>query len=164
MARLPPPLPPPLRRVPVAALASLAKIDDAESLAKTVERRPARSLPTALLRTPRVAIAAAVWTACVIAGITGVIVGHSRPARAHASVAVQSARTPRAAVVVEASEEITQLPLLAPGKVVESPIESPIAATSSAAARPLRRSGFGHMGADRVASGAAARRSASHRR
>lgn len=154
MARLPTPVLPPRRHV------ALIQVDDEESLAKTVERKSVQSFPTALLRNPRVAIGAALWTACVIAGITGVLVGHSRPSSAHAAVAVQTARTPRAAVVVEATEEITQLPILAPGKVVESPV----AETTPAAARPLRRSGFGHMGADRVASGAAARRSAPHRR
>jgi len=123
---------------------------------------PWTSLPSALLRHPRAAIGAALWLACVIAGITGVLLGHARPSRAHAAqatVAAQTARTPRAAVIVEAGEEITQLPILAPGKEIESPAPE----ASAAPARPLRRSGFGHMGADRVASGAAARRAAPHR-
>ena len=181
-------MPPPVRHVDRAGLVELDELDDQESLAKTVERTSVRittarfasvapcaievvpapssstsssstSFPSALLRHPR-AVGAAVGIACVIAGITGVLVGHARPSRAHAAVPVQPSRAPRAAVVVEANEEITQLPILAPGKVVESPVAEAIPAP----ARPLRRSGFGHMGADRVASGAAARRAAPHRR
>ena len=147
MARLPAPLPPPLPRI------DLARLDDEESLARTTVRRPA-------LHVPRAAIAATIGVACVIAAFTGVLLGHARPSHAHAAVAVQSVRAPRAAVVVEASEEITELPILAPGKVIETPVEE----AAARVARPLRRSGFGHMGADRVASGAAARRAAPHRR
>jgi hypothetical protein len=122
---------------------------------------PWASLATTLLLHPRAAIGAAVWVACVIAGISGVLLGHSvsRP-RAAAAGAAQTSRAPRTAYVVEAREEITEMPILAPGKVVDSPV----AEATSAAARPLRRTGFGHLGADRVASGAGGRRAAPHRR
>ena len=182
MARLPTPVPPPVRHVDRAELDDL---DDQESLAKTVERRPAR------ITTARFASVAPCALDVVPAAVAVAVIvpdsvapqsarrdrsrrvdrvrdrrhhrrarGHARPSGAHAAVAVQTSRAPRAAVVVEANEEITQLPILAPGKVVESPV----AEASPAPARPLRRSGFGHMGADRVASGAAARRAAPHRR
>ncbi|GAC1538802.1 MAG: hypothetical protein NVS3B10_03370 [Polyangiales bacterium] len=124
------------------------------------------ALPAALLEQARAALGAAVWLACVMAGITGVLVGHAGHARpSHAAspalaLATETARAPRVAVVVEASEEITQLAIVAPGKVVESPTTE----ATQAAARPLRRQGFGHMGADRTASGAATRRAAPHRR
>jgi hypothetical protein len=200
MARLPTPVPPPVRHVERAELAELDDLDDEASLAKTVDRKSVRittarftsvapcaidvvpasssfsasSLPAALLQHPRGALAAALWLACVIAGIGGVLLGHAhhaRPSHAHATaaaLATPTAPAPRAAVIVEANEEITQRPILAPGKVVESSFDSPVAVAVAdaipAPARPLRRQGFGHLGADRVASGAAARRAAPHRR
>ena len=112
MARLPPPMPPPVRHVDRAALDDL---DDQESLAKTVERKSVRittarfasvapcaidvvaapssppspppssssslpwtSLPSALLRHPRAAIGAALWLACVIAGLLKGALGQLR--------------------------------------------------------------------------------------
>lgn len=199
MARLPTPVPPPVRHVDRAILDGL---DDEESLAKTTERRAPRittarfssispiaidiaaptapasasasasapapwsALPVALLQHPRAALAAAVWLACVLAGITGVLVGHARPARAHATsnVATHAASAPRTAVVIEANEEVTQLPILAPGKESDSDGDAVSRTTKSASPPVQRRSGFGHLGADRVASGAAARRGVPHRR
>jgi hypothetical protein len=156
MARLPLPVPPPRRRIDRA---DAARLDDEESLAKTVVRTPA-------FHVPRAAVAATLGVACVIAAFTGVLLGHARPSHAHANVpaqtaqTAQTARTPRVAVVVEANEEITQQPVLAPGKVIDTPVEE----ATAKVARPLRRAGFGHLGADRVGSGAAARRAAPHRR
>ena len=150
MASLPH-LPPPVR--------SIDLVDDAESLARTTVRRPTSFMP-------RAALGASIGAACVIAAFTGVLLGHTRPSdahaarAAHASVPVASARAPRVALVVEASEESTQLPILAPGKVNDTPVEG----VAPKGTRALRRSGFGHMGADRVASGAAGRRAAPHRR
>lgn len=201
MARLPTPVPPPVRHVDRAALSDPEELDDQESLAKTVERKSVRittarfasvapcaidvvpasasasaaspaasstaswslaswsSFATTLLRDPRGAIGAALWLACVVAGVTGVLLGHARTSHAAATVAEQASRAPRTAVVVEANQEMTQFAILAPGKIVESPV----AAAISPRVRPQRRSGFGHMGADRVASGGAARRAAPHR-
>ncbi|MDB5217033.1 MAG: hypothetical protein JWO86_4960 [Myxococcaceae bacterium] len=152
MARLPLPVPPPRRRIDRA---DAARLDDEESLAKTVVRTPA-------FHVPRAAVAATLGAACVIAAFTGVLLGHARPSHAHANVPAQTAqtgRTPRVAVVVEANEEITQHPVLAPGKTIDTPVEE----ATAKVARPLRRAGFGHLGADRVGSGAAARRAAPHR-
>ncbi len=197
MARLPPPLPPPRRpssahslRPTAPSLApvtsTIAPLDDEASLAKTVERRPARPAAamlharieacilqvrltmTELLRDPRGAIGAAVWTACVVAGVTGVLLGHHRPSRVHAAR--------HDSVVLEAREEITELPVLASAKETaadgEAPAPDAVATETGATAvepaiarvaRPKRRAGFGHLGADRVASGASARTPA-HRR
>ena len=184
MARLPPSVPPPRRAslarpltpslAPVAF--SVAPLDDEASLAKTTVKPPARdpriakaleivTEARALLRDPRGVFGAAVWTACVIAGVTGVIVGHAHSTRAHAYASASPAqRTPHSFDVVEAREEITELPVLAPGKEIATDDAAPTAAVSSrASATKQRRSGFGHLGADRVASGAP-RRSAAHRR
>ncbi len=171
MARLPPPVPPPrpssFARSIAPSLApvalSVAPIDDEASLAKTIERRPARSAPrlwSELLRDRRAQIGAAVWTACVVAGISGVLLGHARPSRAHANI--------HDSVVLEAREEITELPVFAPDKEIASDEEAtpaePATTTPAPVARPpRRRAGFGHLGADRVASGSATRPPA-HRR
>jgi hypothetical protein len=152
----------------------VAPVDDEASLAKTIERRPTGSAPrmstprlaSELLRDPRAAIGAAVWIACVVAGITGVLLGHTRPSRAHAKL--------HDSVVLEAREEITELPVLASGKetadtqttdeqAAPAAPATPATPIATSVARPKRRAGFGHLGADRVASGTVTRPPA-HRR
>ena len=90
-------------------------------------------------RDPRLVVGGGFAAACAAAALIAVLVGHS-------SVPATTPREPRIAVVEEANEETTLLPLLAPEKYIEDD-----AAPAPARHHASRRTGFGHMGTDRTA-------------
>ena len=88
-----------------------------------------------------VVIGAALASACMISGFIGGALGHPH---------VPSRREPHHAVVLEANEEITLAPLLAPEKFVAEETETDPPPAPALARSTTRRAGFGHMGSDRA--------------